>query len=162
MLHRIEWYNIAIKLRDFLKSFRYRDGSRFFEYFIDRDDLQIRVGTGNTGEYPAIWIIFGDESDTQKQDARIGAVLQLWIDICVKGEATSDIDYDDTLYRQLFKAEEELIFALRLFNKEFQKLGYGTDMKVLGILSDGNENAPASAVHRMVLSIEWYGDKKRP
>ena len=162
MLQRLEWYNIAIKLRDFLKSFTYSDGSKLFNYLVDSEDLQIRVGTGNTGEYPAVWIIFGDESDNEKQDSRVGAVLQLWIDIYVKGRATSDIDYDDVLYRQLYRAEEELIFALRIFNKKLQRMGIGANMKILGILSDGNENAPASAVHRVVLSLEWYNDKKRP
>lgn len=156
MMRELQWYNIAIKLRDFLQSYKYDDGSRLFECMVDRQDLIIRVGEGNTGEYPAIYIIFGDESDNDKQDKRVGAIVQLWVDIYVKGEATSDVDYDDCLYRQMFKVEQEFIKVLRIFNKDLHKRGIATNLKIQAILSDGDENAPATAQNRIVIDIEWY------
>lgn len=156
MMRELQWYNIAIRLRDFLQTYRYNDGRRLFEFMVNREDLIIRVGTGNAGEYPAIYIIFGDESDNEKQDKRVGAITQLWVDIYVKGTATSDIDYDDCLYRQLFEAEQEFLTVLRLFNKDLQRRGIATNLKIQGILSDGDENAPVTAQNRIVIDIEWY------
>ena len=156
MMRELQWYNIAIKLRDFLQSYKYYDGRRLFECMVDREELIIRVGKGNTGEYPAIYIIFGDESDNEKQDKRVGAIVQLWVDIYVKGEATSDVDYDDCLYRQMFKVEQEFFKALRIFNADLHKRGIATDLKIQGIFSDGDENAPATTQNRIVIDIEWY------
>lgn len=156
MMRELQWYNIAIKLRDFLQSYRYNNGRRLFESMVDRESLIIRVGTGNTGEYPAIYIIFGDESENEKQDKRVGAIAQLWVDIYVKGTATSDIDYDDCLYKQMFDVEQEFLMAIRLFNKDLQRRGIATNMKIRGILSDGDENAPVTVQNRIVIDIEWY------
>ena len=61
MLHEVNWYTIAMTLRNFLRNYKKSDGSILFPSLVDRDDLIIRVGAGNTGEYPAIWILFGSE-----------------------------------------------------------------------------------------------------
>lgn len=156
MMKELQWYNIAIRLRDFLKSFKYNDGRRLFDCMVDRQDLKIRVGQGNTGEYPAIYILFGDESDVEKQDKRTGARVQLWVDIYVKGEATPDIDYDDCLYKQMFEVEQEFIKVLRIFNKDLHRRGIATNLVIQAILSDGDENAPVTAQNRIVIDIEWY------
>ena len=74
-------------LRNFLRSYKKSDGSILFPSLVDRDDLKIRVGAGNTGEYPAIWILFGSEESLDKQDRVNGAIVQLWIDMYVKGAA---------------------------------------------------------------------------
>ena len=156
MMKELQWYNIAIRLRDFLKSFKYNDGRRLFDCMVDRQDLKIRVGQGNTGEYPAIYILFGDESDVEKQDNRTGARVQLWVDVYVKGEATPDIDYDDCLYKQMFEVEQEFIKVLRIFNKDLHRRGIATNLVIQAILSDGDENAPVTAQNRIVIDIEWY------
>ena len=156
MMKELQWYNIAIRLRDFLKSFKYNDGRRLFDCMVDRQDRKIRVGQGNTGEYPAIYILFGDESDVEKQDNRTGARVQLWVDVYVKGEATPDIDYDDCLYKQMFEVEQEFIKVLRIFNKDLHRRGIATNLVIQAILSDGDENAPVTAQNRIVIDIEWY------
>ena len=79
--------------------------------------MKIRVGSGNTGEWPALWILFGDETELEKQDDIIGATIQLWLDFYVKAEATPEYDFTSNLYEQMFKAEQELIYLLREFNK---------------------------------------------
>jgi len=159
MLRELQWYDIATRLRNFLKSYRYKSGNRVFNYLVDRDDMKFIVGSGNTGEYPALWILFGDESELNKQDNIVGAVVQLWLDLYVKAEATPDYDFTSNLYEQLFNAEKELIILLREFNKDLHKRGIGTNLKIKAILSDGDENVSGNslnmAVHRIVLDIEW-------
>ena len=110
MLKDIQWYNIATRLRNFLKSYRHKSGNRVFNYLVDREDMKIRVGSGNTGEYPALWILFGDESELDHQDDIVGATVQLWLDLYVKAEATPEYDFTNNLYDQLFKAEQELVY----------------------------------------------------
>ena len=159
MIHNLQWFPIAIKLRDYLKSYRYKDGSRLFEDVTDRDDLQIRVGAGNVGEYPAIWILFGDEHKLDKQDSINGGVVQLWIDIYVKGEAGPEIDFDDSCYRQLYCVEQEFMRILRKFQMYLRDLGLIVDFNLQDVLSDGDENAPVSVQNRIVLDIEYYKNK---
>ena len=50
MLHEVNWYTIAMTLRNFLRNYKKSDGSILFPSLVDRDDLIIRVGAGNTGE----------------------------------------------------------------------------------------------------------------
>lgn len=159
MLREIQWYNIATRLRDFLKSYRHKSGNRAFEYLVDRDEMKILVGSGNTGEWPALWIIFGDETELSKQDRIIGATVQLWLDFYVKAEATPEYDFTNNLYEQLFKAEQELVYLLREFNKDLHRRGIGTDMSIQAILSDGDENVSGNslniAMNRIVVDIDW-------
>lgn len=159
MIRKIQWYNIATRLKDYLKSYRYPSGNPLFSYFVDRDEMVIRVGSGNTGEWPALWILFGDESELQKPDSTVGASVELWLDLYVKGDATPDYDFSDSIYQQLFKAEEELIAVLRKFSLELQKVGLGAKMQIKAILSDGDMNVSANALNiaqnRIVLEIEW-------
>ena len=58
MLQRLYWNDVAIRLRDFIKSYRRKDGKRLFDFLVDRDALVVKVGLGNAGEYPAIYILF--------------------------------------------------------------------------------------------------------
>ena len=159
MLREIQWYNIATILKDFLKSYRHKSGNRAFEYLVDRDEMSIIVGSGNTGEWPALWILFGDETELNKQDNIIGATVQLWLDLYVKAEATPEYDFTSNLYEQLFKSEQELIYLLREFNLELQKRGIGADFSIQAILSDGDENVSGNslniAMHRIVVDINW-------
>ena len=156
MLMRLKWLKIANKLRDYLKAYRTKEGKRLFDYLVDRDIFKIRVGAGNTGEYPALYILFGDEQDVEKQRNIIGARVTLYLDLYVKGEATPDIDYDDNLYRQIYLAEEELVEALNQFNFHLHQNGLGSNLVVQAILSDGDENAPVVVAHRVLIEIEWY------
>ena len=159
MLAQLQWYNIAVMLREYLKSFRYKSGKHLFHYLVDRDEMKILVGSGNTGEYPALWILFGDESELEKQDSIGGATVQLWLDLYVKAEATPEYDFTNNLYQQMFKAEQELVYALREFNRELQKRGIGANTQIKAILSDGDENVSGNAlntaVHRIVVDINW-------
>ena len=159
MLKDIQWYNIATRLRNFLKSYRHKSGNRVFNYLVDREDMKIRVGSGNTGEYPALWILFGDESELDHQDDIVGATVQLWLDLYVKAEATPEYDFTNNLYDQLFKAEQELVYLLREFNKDLHRRGIGTNLKIQAILSDGDENVSGNslntAMNRIVIDIEW-------
>lgn len=157
MLKKLMWYPVGKKLVDYLEGFRYDDGTRLFNYLTDRDDLTIKFGSGNYGEYPAIWILFGSESEVDKQDSRIGAITEFWIDIYVKGEASPDDDQDAILYRQAFNLEQELTNVLATFNQIMQRdYKLGTHFKIKDILSDGDANSPANLQHRIVLDIEWY------
>ncbi len=160
MLKEIQWYNIASLLKDFLKSFRYNNGNRLFEYLVDRDDMKIKVGSGNTGEWPALWILFGDETHLEKQDSINGASVQLWLDLYVKAEAGPEIDFTDNLYQQLFKAERELLKALRAFNSELHKRGIGSKLEISTILSDNDERVSGNslniALNRIVVDIVWF------
>ena len=159
MLKDIQWYNIATRLRNFLKSYRHRSGNRVFNYLVDREDMKIRVGSGNTGEYPALWILFGDESELDHQDDIVGATVQLWLDLYVKAEATPEYDFTNNLYDQLFRAEQELVYLLREFNKDLHRRGIGTNLKIQAILSDGDENVSGNALNtamnRIVIDIDW-------
>lgn len=154
MLKKLYWFKLAQRLRDFLKAYRYEDGTPLFDYFVDSDVLKIRIGSGNTGEYPAICILFGDEGQLMKQDKIIGSRVQLWIDIYVKGEASNDIDYDDIGYRQEYMAEQELVTILREFQKDLMRSGIATNIKIYDILSDGDTNLPVSVQNRIVLNID--------
>lgn len=154
MLKKLYWFKLAQRLRDFLKAYRYEDGTPLFDYFVDSDALKIRIGSGNTGEYPAICILFGDEGQLMKQDKIIGSRVQLWIDIYVKGEASNDIDYDDIGYRQEYMAEQELVTILREFQKDLMRSGIATNIKIYDVLSDGDTNLPVSVQNRIVLNID--------
>ena len=154
MLKKLYWFKLAQRLRDFLKAYRYEDGTPLFNYFVDSDALKIRIGSGNTGEYPAICILFGDEGQLMKQDKIIGSRVQLWIDIYVKGEASNDIDYDDIGYRQEYMAEQELVTILREFQKDLMRSGIATNIKIYDVLSDGDTNLPVSVQNRIVLNID--------
>lgn len=159
MLQKLMWRQIGKKLVDFMKSYKYLDGTRLFEYLNERDNLQFRFGTGNTGEYPAIWVIFSEEDSVEKQDKIIGGKVQFWIDIYLQGENTNDIPISEYLYNQSYKVENELLKALHdHFSKKIQReLGIGIKMDILAVLSDGDETmALGNTQHRIVLEIEWY------
>lgn len=160
MLKKLYWFKLAQRLRDFLKAYRYEDGTPLFDYFVDSDALKIRIGSGNTGEYPAICILFGDEGQLMKQDKIIGSRVQLWIDIYVKGEAGAEIDFDDVCYRQQYQVQKEFFNALRAFQKEMTRKGLVLNFQVQDILSDGDEQAPACVQHRIVLNVEWRKENK--
>ena len=160
MLKKLRWYDIAIRLRDFIKNYHTKYGKRPFEYLIDRDDLVIKVGSGHTGEYPAIWILFGSEEDTEHQSQRIGAAVQLWIDLYVKGGQTDEIDYDDPCYRQAYQLEQDILNMLYEFQKVLQKdYSLGVHITVPAIFSDGDENAPVTVMNRIICNIEWYENR---
>ena len=159
MLQKLMWRQIGKKLVDFMKSYKYLDGTRLFEYLTDRDNLQFRFGTGNTGEYPAIWLIFSEENSVEKQDKIIGGKVQFWIDIYLQGENTNDIPISEYLYNQSYKVENELLKALHdhFSHKIRRELGIGMKMEILAVLSDGDETmALGNTQHRIVLEIEWY------
>ena len=163
MMKKVMWRQIGKKLVEFLRSYRYLNGDRLFEYLPDRDDLQIRFGTGNSGEYPAIWVIFSEEDSVEKQDSITGGKVQFWIDIFIQGRKTEDIPLSEYLYNQSYKVENELLKVLHdKFSKKIQReLGLGIDMEILAVLSDGDETmALGNTQHRMVLEIEWYQSKK--
>lgn len=157
MIKELQWYNIAVRLRDFLKAFKYKNGKRPFDKMTDRENLKIRVGKGNTGEFPAIWIIFGSEEDANRQASVTGAVVQLWVDIYVTNQATSAYDMNDNNYKQMYDVETEFCDLLWKFNKDLQKRGLGVKLTLQGILSDGDENENMNvSQHRLVIDIEWY------
>lgn len=163
MLSKLMWFPIGKKLVNFLSEFRYEDGKPLFHYLTDREDLKIKLGSGNFGEYPAIWVLFGSETEVNKQDSIVGAITEFWIDLYVKTEATPDEEQDIILYRQLFNMEQELDNVLRIFNVKIQEdYKVGTNMKIKDILSDGDVNSPATAQHRIILDIEWYKSGRRP
>ena len=155
----IEWYPLAEGLRDFLKSYTYDDGRHLFEYLRSEDkELPIRVGAVNSGEYPAIVILFGEETgmnDRPKQQN--GALVQLWIDIYLSGsDSSTEIDSSTDIYKQMYNVEKELFIALNEYNNLMRKtLGIATNLQVTGILSDGDENIPVSMQHRIVIEINW-------
>ena len=159
MLQKLMWRQIGKKLVDFMKSYKYLDGTRLFEYLDERDNLQFRFGTGNTGEYPAIWVIFSEEDSVEKQDKIIGGKVQFWIDVYLQGKNTNDIPISEYLYNQSYKVENELLKVLHDdFSKKIQReLGIGIKMDILAVLSDGDETmALGNTQHRIVLEIEWY------
>ena len=164
MLKDLQWYNIASLLKNFLNSFRYTNGDRLFEYIVDRDDMKIKVGSGNTGEWPALWILFADESPVDKQDNINGSTINLWLDLFVKAEAGPEIDFTDNLYKQMFKAEKELVRALRWFNSDLHKRGIGSNLEITAIISDGDNLVSGSslniAANRIYVKIERYNALK--
>ena len=138
MLKKLRWYDIAIRLRDFIKNYHTKYGERPFNYLVDRDDLKIKVGSGNVGEFPAIWILFGSEEDTEKQSAINGSIIQFWIDLYVKGAQTDEIDFDDILQKDY---------------------GLGVHIVVPAVFSDGDENMPVSGMCRIIANIEQYANR---
>ena len=159
MLKKLMWRSIGKKLVDFIRSYKYLNGDRLFEYLLNRDELQVRFGTGNTGEYPAIWVIFSEEDTVEKQDKINGGKIQFWIDIYLQGQNTPDIPISEYLYNQNFKVENELLKVLHdVFSPKIQReMGLGVKIEALAILSDGDETmALGNSQHRIVLEIEWY------
>ena len=160
MLKKLRWYDIAIRLRDFIKNYHTKYGERPFNYLVDRDDLKIKVGSGNVGEFPAIWILFGSEEDTEKQSAINGSIIQFWIDLYVKGAQTDEIDFDDICYRQLYQLSQDIITMLHEFQKVLQKdYGLGVHIVVPAVFSDGDENMPVSGMCRIIANIEQYANR---
>lgn len=164
MLNQLNWFPIALKLRDFIKHYRHREtGEPLFAYLQDREVMKIRVGQGNAGEYPALYILFGDESELRIQDKIVGSDIQLWLDIYIRGAASSEYDYDDKLYRDIYRVEQELVDVIRDFNFFLQSkrgLGLAANIRISSILSDGDENAPESVQHRMVLDLQVRANEK--
>lgn len=156
-VRELKWFPLACKLKDFLLEYTYSDGTPLFNYLVDRESLKITVGKNVAGEYPSINIIFGEEQplDSEKQSEIIGGIMQLWIDIYVKGEEDGLSSFDG-MYRQMFDAENELVKVISEFNKEIKRYyDLGTKMTVEGIFSDGDEQLPVVMQHRIVLKLEW-------
>lgn len=157
MLKRLYWYDVSLKLRDYLRAYRTKEGKRIFDYLVDRDVMKIRIGAGTAGEYPALFIDFGNEEDIGKQAKITGAKIELWLDLFIKGESENVVaDYDDLVYRQIYMAENELIQALNEFNFHLHRNGLGSNLVVTEVLSDGSANAPVVVANRIVCEIEWY------
>ena len=157
MRRKLYWFPIGNKLVDFLKNFRYSDGSKLFSKITDSADMTIKLGSGNFGEFPAIWVLFGSEDDIEKQDKIVGRTIEYWIDIFVNSEASPDQDFTNWSYKQAYDIERELMFALEVFNKRLQSdYKLGTKISVKEILSDGDINAPATLNHRAIVTVEWY------
>ena len=160
MIKRLYWYDIALRLRDFLRAYRNKEGNRLFDYLADRDSMKIGVGVSTSGEYPALYIDYGREKDVQKQGRITGAKVELWIDLFVKGEAENVVaDQGDLMYRQIYMAENELIQALNEFNFHLHRNGLGSNLVVTQVLSDGSANMPVMVANRIVCEIEWYKEK---
>lgn len=157
MLRKLLWYDVAIRLRDFIKNYHTLDGKRPFDYLVDRDDLVIKVGSGNVGEFPAIWILFGSEEDTEKPPNRIGGIIQFWIDLYVKGSSSDDVDFDDICYRQAYQLEQDILKMLEQFQKVLMReYGIAIHITVPAIYSDADENAPVTVMNRIITNLEWY------
>lgn len=156
----LQWFNVVSSLKDFIKYYKYADGTRLFDYLVDRDLFKLVIGKGNTGEIPRLDILLGDETpvDSDKQSAITGATIQLWLDLYVKGADDGINEGGEMLYRQAYLAEKELMKVLKEYTKTLMKdYGIGVNLKVSGILSDGDENAPVNVQHRIVLDIDWRG-----
>ena len=154
MKRKLYWFPIGNKLVDFLKGFTYSDGSKLFSKITDRNDMTIKLGSGNFGEFPAIWVLFGSEDDIEKQDKIVGRTIEYWIDIFVNSEASPDQDFTNWSYKQAYEIERELMFDLEVFNKRLQSdYGLGTKISVKEILSDGDSNAPATLNHRAIVTV---------
>jgi hypothetical protein len=156
-VRELRWYPIAKRLVDFLDNFSYEDGTRIFNTLVDRDSLAITVGKGPTGAYPAIAVLFGEEttSEEKEQSQIVGGLIQLWFDIYIKGENDST-NTNDQMYRQMYDAEMELLNALYLFAEEINHdLGLATNFVCQGIFSDGDGQLPVVLQNRMVLDIRW-------
>ena len=159
MLKRVYWYDIAIKMRDYLKAYSHVDGTRLFDYLVDRDSLVIRVGTGNSGEYPAIFITFGEEGKVVNKGQNDGSQIVLYVDLYVKGGAEpASADYDDLLYRHQYMAQNELLKALEHFRGFLQRNKLANNLNVETILSDGGENAPVICASRVILTCEAHSN----
>lgn len=152
----LNWYPLADGLVDFLKNYTYSDGTHLFEYLVDYDALKITIGGANAGEYPLINVLFGDETEMQFPKTIKGATVQLWIDIYVKCADNDSQDKTNLMYTQLYRAEKEIITSLDKYSKlASRQTGTAINIIPQGILSDGSENAPATALHRVVLDIVW-------
>lgn len=157
-MRELQWFNMVTGLRDFIKYYKYYDGRQLFDYLVDRDSFKIVIGKGITGEYPRLDILLGDETplDKEKQSEITGATIQLWLDLYIKGASDELSEDGEMLYRQSFLAENELIKILNEYTKVLSKdYGIAVNLKVSGILSDGDENSPINIQHRIVLDIEW-------
>lgn len=158
----LEWYSLANGLKDFLRNYRYSNGKSLFEDLPNRDALNILVGRGNAGEYPLIEILFGEESRLEKPSNINCAVVQLWIDIYVGGAsvACDAQDIGEILYKQIYKMEKELIFAVEEYRKTlYRTYGTAVNIEVQAILSDGDENAPVTVQHRIIIDFTWHLSK---
>ena len=152
----IYWYPLADGLVDFLRNYTYDDGTNLFNYLVDRENLKVMLGKGNSGERPSINVIFDDEADTDFPKNISGAMVQLYIDISINGSNTDSEDKNKIVYTQLYRAEKEILNVLPMYAKlASRQIGSAIDTKMLGVLSDGDENAPVSAVHRIVLGFIW-------
>jgi hypothetical protein len=155
-VRNIQWYPIARELKTFLANYTYSDGTHLFEYLTDYNNLKISIGSMNAGEFPAINILFDEESNTDLQKNINGALVQLWIDIYVSGTENDTENIDKSLANQLYRTEKDLINTLDDFSNFLKDtLNIAVNMKIQGILSDGGENYPVSAMNRIVLEIEW-------
>lgn len=150
------WYPISLALKDFLEAYTDESGNRAFSYITDRDTLKINLGDGNSGEYPAVDILFGEETQLDKkyQSDIVGGIVQLWIDLYIKGE-NSDDSRGEVVYKQIFNMGKDFLQLLTSFQITCQKdLGIATKFISQGILSDGGGQFPI-VQHRIVLDIEW-------
>ena len=155
-IKKLNWYPLADGLVDFLKNYTYKDGTHLFEYFIDYDSLKITVGHANAGEYPLINVLFGDETDAQFPNNISGATVQMHIDIFVKCADNDDVDKTKIMYTQLYKAEKEILECMSKYSKLMEKqTGTAINTVLQGVLSDGDENMPATALHRIVIDFVW-------
>lgn len=154
----IYWYSVISRLREYLTTYTYDDGSHPFDYLSGYDNFKINVGTGNAGEMPRIDIILSEETplDKEKQSKIRGATITLWLDIYVSGGVSDNNDISDYLYNQMFKAEQELYKLIHKFTGILQKdYGIAINFDVVSILSDGDMNLPTSLQHRIILDYEW-------
>ena len=155
-INKLNWFPLADGLVDFLKNYTYNDGTHLFNYLVDYDSLKINVGQCNTGEFPLINILFGEESEMEFPNNIKGATVQLWIDIYVKGIQNNNQEEVKVMYTQLYRAEKELLSILKKYAKLMEKqIGSAINIIPQGVLSDGDENLPATAQHRLVLDIIW-------
>ena len=132
----IYWYPLADGLVDFLRNYTYDDGTNLFNYLVDRENLKVMLGKGNSGERPSINVIFDDEADTDFPKNISGAMVQLYIDISINGSNTDSEDKNKIVYTQLYRAEKEILNILPIYAKlASRQIGSAIDTKMLGILS---------------------------
>lgn len=158
----LEWYSVAEGLKSFLRNFKYEDGRKPFQYLPNYENLHILVGTGNTGEYPLVEILLGEETKLEKPSNRLCSNIQLWIDIYVGGqnEVGSTEDFGQALYKQIYSVEKELVFLIHKYSKSLYTMYNSVaDVDIVAVLSDGDENAPVTIQHRVVVNFEIYTDK---
>lgn len=155
-LKYLNWYPLANGLVDFLKNYTYDDGTHLFEYLDSYDNLKLAVGAGISGQYPRIDIIFGEERSIDLPNNMSGATVQLWLDVYVSGADTDSEDKNNMLYMQLYKVEKEIMNLIQIYAKMMQRqIGFAIKTELVGVLSDGSENAPVSAQNRIVLDFTW-------
>lgn len=153
------WRKLGRKLVDFLNTYKYANGDRLFEYITDRDEMHIRFGTGNAGEFPALWVIFGEEDSVKRQDKFTGGKIQYWIDVYASGQATANIPISEYLYNQAELVENELLKVLHdeFLPKVRKELGLAINAEILAVLSDGDESMNINNIQqRIVIEFEWY------